>query len=542
MTSLYRLLLHFYPASFRAEYGEEMRVIFERRRSAAASVLEPLRLLAGEIADVVPNAVAAHAEFLRQDSRYTMRTLARSPGFAATAILVTALGIGATTATFSIADYVLLRPLPFREPERLVKLWQDESFRGYTRIEASPGNYRDWKRRAKSFEAMAAYRTLSANLVGEGDPARVSGVAIAGGALGLALAAAAVPLAGRLVPSSLPISELPRLDLSMLVFALVLAGATGVPFGVVPALRACADAETGALREGARAGVERRTERLRVLLVVTEVTASVALLIGAGLLLRALWRLQSLDPGFRSAGVLTMRTTLPLPRYAETLKRVLLYRRILSTVRALPGVANAAYTSGLPMAMRGGIWGAVPEGQPQEEAKARTASLRYITPGFFDTMGIVRLAGRDVAETDTAKSPYVAVVSESFARRHWPGESPLGRRFKFALSDREVAGVVRDVRVRGHEQTSEPQVYVPYQQVPDNSIIGYVPKDLVVRASIRPASLLPASDRERRSPRRASSSEAGSLTPAAGPCRRSLPASARRTRRRSPPLSCSPSP
>src|SRR5262249_45411068 len=156
-----------------------------------------------------------------------------------------------------------------------------------------------------------------------------------------ALATSAVPLAANLIPQALPISDLPRLDLSVLLFAVLLTGATGVGFGVVPAVRACADAESGGLREGQRGGAGRGAGRRRGLLVVAEVTASVALLIGAGLLLRALWRLQSLDPGFRPEGVLTMRTNLPLQRYAKTQARAALYRRILSDVRALPGVSSA---------------------------------------------------------------------------------------------------------------------------------------------------------------------------------------------------------
>src|SRR5262249_54154994 len=180
----------------------------------------------------------------------------------------------------------------------------------------------------------------------------------------------------------------------------LLTGATGVGFGVVPAVRACADAESGGLREGQRAGAGRGAERMRGLLVVAEVTASVALLIGAGLLLRALWRLQSLDPGFRPEGVLTMRTNLPLQRYAKTQARAALYRRILSDVRALPGVSSAGYASGLPMVMRGGIWTVRPVEKPEGSPEERSASMRFITPGFFDAMGIVLRAGREISETD----------------------------------------------------------------------------------------------------------------------------------------------
>ncbi|HEY6146411.1 MAG TPA: ABC transporter permease, partial [Thermoanaerobaculia bacterium] len=316
--------------------------------------------------------------------------------------------------------------------------------------------------------------------------------AVIGGALGLALAAAAVPMAGKLIPTSLPIAELPRVDLSMLVFALVLTGLTGVGFGVAPAMRACSDAESGGLRDTSRVGADRRTERLRAALVLAEVTASVALLIGSGLLLRALWRLQSVDPGFRSAGVLTMRTTLPLPRYEITRRRVLFYRRVLADVRALPGVSNAAYTTGLPMVVRGNVWPILLPGQTKTAAEAGLASVRYVTPGFFDTMGIPRRAGRDIAETDTADAPFAAVVSESFVRRYFPGENAIGRRFNVATSDREIVGVVGDVRVRGLEQSSEPQVYLSYQQVADSAIIGYIPKDLVVRISGSAAAFLPA--------------------------------------------------
>ena len=102
-----------------------------------------------------------------------MRSLGRSRGFAAAAIVVSALGIGATTATFSLTDHVLLRPLPFPEPDRLVQLWQTQLAKGYGRVELSPANYRDWKRASSSFEAMGAMLTFSTNLVGEGDPERL---------------------------------------------------------------------------------------------------------------------------------------------------------------------------------------------------------------------------------------------------------------------------------------------------------------------------------------------------------------------------------
>jgi putative ABC transport system permease protein len=702
---VYRALLHLFPSSFRIEYGEEMCAILARRRREATGPLAVLALWVGALLDVLANAVRVHVDVFRQDLRYTARTLGRAPGFTVTAILVAALGVGATTATFSITDHVLIRPLPFAEPERLVKLWEDDSLHGYGRTELSPANYRDWKRMSTSFETMAAYHGLSVNLVGEGDPERLDGASVTadllrllgarpalgrafiaaddqegapgtlllshglwrrrfggdpgvlgrkvilddapytiigvmprdfhfpsrtaelwtatrfaaqsfedrtdrylsgvarldrgvsleqaraemrlvtaqlerehpkenagmratvsrlrdevspqarlllaalfgaalgvlliactnlaslllaralfrrrelavrtalgagrerlvrqllteslilaacGGALGVALAAAATPLVARLVPTSLPIAETPAVDLRVLLFAALTTCLTGIGFGVVPALRACGDPDASGLREGSRGGVGGRRERLRSALVVAEVTISVVLLVSSGLLIRALGRLQGVDPGFRADGVLTLRTALPWPKYEKTQRRAQFYVQVLADVRSLPGVSNAAYISFLPMAMRGGIWPVEVPGQPKAPSEASTVSLRFVTPGFFAALGIPVRQGRDVSESDTRESPFVAVVSESFARRYWPAEDPRGRRFQVASQDRTVVGVVGDVRVRGLEGTSEPQVYLPYQQVPDGDLVGYTPKDLVVRSSVHPGLLLPA--------------------------------------------------
>ena len=151
---LYRLLLHLYPVSFRNEYAGEMCAVFaRRRRDTSAWGLTALWI--GVVLDTLGNAAAVHADVLRQDLRYTARALRRSPGFAATAVLVVALGIGANTAAFSLADQVLLRPLPFPHSDRLVKLWQAGP--GYSHMELSPANYADWKRMSHSFAALGAF-------------------------------------------------------------------------------------------------------------------------------------------------------------------------------------------------------------------------------------------------------------------------------------------------------------------------------------------------------------------------------------------------
>jgi predicted permease len=234
-----------------------------------------------------------------------------------------------------------------------------------------------------------------------------------------------------------------------------------------------------------------RRERLRSTLVVTEVACAIVLLIGFGLLTRALWRIQAVSPGFRADHVLTLRTALPMPHNEKPETRDPFYRHVLDDTRRLPGVTAAAYTSFLPIAMGGGIWPVEIEGHPEDLANRRTACLRFVTPDFFSTMGIPLLSGRDVRQSDSHTAPFIAIISQSLLRRYWAGENPLGRHINIGNHDRIVVGVVGDIRVRGLERSSEPQVYVSWQQ-PDDVSPWYAPKDLVVRTTGDPASLVPS--------------------------------------------------
>src|SRR5947209_7554759 len=175
---VYRLLLLLYPASFRAEYGAELTSLFGMRLRGAGSGFACALLWLQTIGDVLVSAAQTQWDILRQDIRYGLRSLRRSPGFAATAVLVAALGVGATTAAYTITDHVLLRPLPFPDSERLVKLWEDMSPGGYRHMEPSPANYRDWKQMSRSFSDMAALHSDNASIVGAGDPEYVEGAAV----------------------------------------------------------------------------------------------------------------------------------------------------------------------------------------------------------------------------------------------------------------------------------------------------------------------------------------------------------------------------
>jgi predicted permease len=193
-----------------------------------------------------------------------------------------------------------------------------------------------------------------------------------------------------------------------------------------------------------------------------------------------------------------------MPKYQSLDKRVAFHSGVLEGVRALPGVTSAAYISALPMVMTGGIWTIEAEGHPTESGDARTASIRYVTPGYFATLGIPLVAGRDVSDADTTGALQVAVVSRSFVERYWPGQNPIGRHFRFGLlggetitsaqpfQDRTIVGVAGDVKVRGPERRNEPQVYLPNRQQPEDSMTWYTPQDLAVRHTGDAARLVPA--------------------------------------------------
>ena len=234
----------------------------------------------------------------------------------------------------------------------------------------------------------------------------------AGGVVGAMLAVVAVPVAAALVPTTLPIAEVPTADLRMLGLAAVATLATGVGFGLVPAWRVARAPSGGELRHGTRVFGTQGTERLRGLFVVGEVAAAIVLLVTVGLFLKALWQVQEIDPGFDARGVVTVRTALPLPKYEPVAVREQFYRRVLDDVLALPGVESAAYTSFLPLVMGGGIWPVLLPGTTVPE-DARTASVRFVTPGYFATMRVPIVRGRDVADTDRQDTQYVAVVSRA---------------------------------------------------------------------------------------------------------------------------------
>lgn len=699
---LYRVLLRLYPDSFRAEYGAELLRTFAESTRGHGRVAAAL----AAVGDVVPNALLAHGAILRQDLHFAARAMRRSRGFVAAMVLVTALGVGANTATFSVADLVLLRPLPFPEPNSLVRLCEGPRQGGGWGCmnELSPTNYRDVAATTTTVRGWGAFTGAEANLVGMGEPVRISAVAVStevlpllgvrpmlgrtfdatgaadrdagavvlgfglwqsqfggdpaivgktirlddaprvvigvmpqgfhfpttdvqlwtplvlreedfadrgntylqavgrlapgatfeqareelatlaarlardhpetnaetgfsffrqrdyvfprhrlmllalcgaslslllltganlanlllvraaarerelavraalgagrerlvrqmltesvvlallGGAAGVLVATLAVPLLAHLVPTTLPLAEPPRLDLRALLIAGGFTTLIGIGFGVIPAAAAGGQARFGALRDGTRGGGGRQ-QRLRAVLVTVEVALSVVLLVSSGLLIRAAWNVQAVDPGFASEDVLTMRTALSASRAADSVRRIEFYDRVLAGVQSLPGVAAAAYTSGLPMVLTGGIGEVELPGQESpRNRRSDGVSLRWVTPQFFAVLGVPILRGRGVEDGDRFGRPLVAVGSESLVRRHWPDGDALGRTFRVRGRDYTLVGVVRDIRVRGLERSSEPQLYFAAAQAGPLGGL-YIPKDLVVRAVGPAETLIPA--------------------------------------------------
>jgi len=200
----------------------------------------------------------------------------------------------------------------------------------------------------------------------------------------------------------------------------------------------------------------------RNMLVVAEIALSLVLLAGAGLLIKSFMRLQGVNAGFDPHNLLTMQVTLPKTRYPNTERQNAFVEQTLRRVEALPGVKSAAATINLPLV---GTWGMGYKVIGHENTPLQVADNANITPGYFRTMGITILKGRDFSDRDAGGGPKVIIISEALARKHFHGEDPLGKRIN-AGAEREIVGVVGDVKPRGLELEAKPQIYLPYAQKP----------------------------------------------------------------------------
>jgi predicted permease len=297
-------------------------------------------------------------------------------------------------------------------------------------------------------------------------------IALGGAALGLALAHVGLKLLVTYGPEGVPRLADARVDGAVVACALVLALVSSVVAGLIPALRASRPALSAALRAGGRGVRQGGTrDRVRAALVVGEVALALTLLVGAGLLVRSARALERVDPGFEPRGLLTARVTLPRAEYADAERVKRAFVRMAEELAARPGVAAAAAATAIPLGAGGGSNGLFAEGKPELPEHMVDARRVIVTPGYFATVGVRLRRGRLLTAQDVDGATRVAVISETVARRMWPGEDPIGRRFSCCEGDtpgrwKEVVGVVADVHSRGLREQAPPEFYLPVAQAP----------------------------------------------------------------------------
>ncbi len=643
---------------------------------------------------------------LTQDLRYGLRTLVKNPGFTVVAVIALALGIGANSAIFSVVNAVLLRPLPFKNPEQLVMVWENATHLGFPKNTPSPADFLDWQRQNTVFTGMAAMAERSFNLTGVGEPERLEGrrvsanlfdllgvpallgrtfvqeddrpgshvvllsyslwqrrfgsdpnvigravtlngesytvsgvmprevhlpgygnwndelwvpiaftkeettergthfldviarikrgitlkqaqaemetiaarlaqqyprtntrigatvtplheeivgdikpallvllgavgfvlliacanvanlllaraavrekeialrlalgasrsrltrqfltesvlLAFLGGGFGLLLALAGIRVLKTFVPATILQTHAINIDAKVLVFTALIAILTGIVFGLAPAVHAFDCNLNDSLKEGARdSGVGSKGNRLRGLLVISEVALSFILLIGAGLLINSFLHLRNLDPGFRADHLLTMKVDLSELKYPDGERRSVFFDEVLRRIRALPGVQSIAVAGNLPFTYNGDSCTIAVEGIPDPPpSQWPDVIYRAIGPGYFSTMGIPMIRGRDFTDQDRPNSKNVVVISEKTAQHYWPGQDPVGKRLKPGATNsdvpwRQVIGVVKDVRQNDFIAQPKMQMYFTYRQLK-----SLAPNALVVRTSVEPMSL-----------------------------------------------------
>ena len=294
-------------------------------------------------------------------------------------------------------------------------------------------------------------------------------LSLLGGALGLALAWAAIKVLVAIHPSSIPAVETVAIDGAVLGYTALLCGVVGILFGVFPALEASRVNVSEALKEGSR-GSTGGFGKHRVVLVVTETALASILLIGAGLSLKSLWRAESVEPGFNPAGVLSFRIGAPGQYKGERIP--LFYQQVLERVRVLPGIQSAVLARNLPMSGSDPSMAISIEGTPPPPDQIPIVTrFRAVGPGYFSGLQIALKSGREFDDHDTAAAPKVAVVSESLAKLYWPKENAIGKRIKPEITGGDwytVVGLAGDVRHWTADVTDvEPTAYYPYMQVPE---------------------------------------------------------------------------
>ena len=291
-----------------------------------------------------------------------------------------------------------------------------------------------------------------------------------GGLLGLGLAAVSIRTLAPIIPADLSWLGQAAIDGRVLGFALIASLATGVVFGLLPAARVGRGGLSATLSDSGRTSSEGRGGGMvRRFLVVGELAFALVLLAGAGLLTRSFVALLNVDPGVRTSQVVSTRVALPSARFDDDEKVVAFFRALRPRLTAIPGVVDAAAVSNLPLASTIGDLNFRIEGRDVPEGGVSPrADWQVVTPGYFETMGLPILRGREIRASDDASSIGVVVVNETVADLYWPDEDPLGKRFVLGGQAGpgmvEIVGIARDVRHEGLDQPDKPQMYLAHEQ------------------------------------------------------------------------------
>ena len=312
-------------------------------------------------------------------------------------------------------------------------------------------------------------------------------LAAAGGALGVVLALWGVPALVAISPLNIPRLRDVAVDRGVLAFTTAISMATGILFGIAPALLLSREDGGQTLKDADRGSSSGGSVRTRQALVVAEVALALVLLTSAGLLTRTLAALERVDPGFVAERVIAGELPLPKSRYSTTADQLAFYRRLLDEMRALPGVAASGVTTTVPLTGNNLGLGFSIEGRPADPGHKLSATYFAVSPDYFATMGIRLLKGRTFTDRDTETAPNVIIVSETFARKHFPAEDPLGHRIALGYNStgpREIVGVVGDVKQERLSEASLAEMYTPFPQTPWPFL------SFVVRSAADPAGVM----------------------------------------------------
>jgi putative ABC transport system permease protein len=290
-----------------------------------------------------------------------------------------------------------------------------------------------------------------------------------GGILGICFAAASMPALRAFSPGSVPRLADTRLDANVLFYSLLLCAVTGILFGLVPALQMARKDLQDSLKDGSRGSSGAHRGRVRGFLVVAELAVALILMTGAGLLIESFSQLMLVNPGFTSKNLMTFPLNLPPNRYSKPENQVLFYRQLLEHAKSVPGVQDAGLTSYLPLSGASRFVYFCTEGMVcQGIGKDPLTTMRQVSADYFSTMRTPLLKGRVFTERDTASTPLVVIVNQTIASRYWPNQNPIGKHLANSrdMLQREVVGVVADVKFNALNAANIEEMYLPLEQSP----------------------------------------------------------------------------